>query len=576
MSMAQASRHTLHQHDILIVGAGGAGLRAALAAGEGADVAVISKVYPTRSHTSAAQGGIAASLGNLDEDSCEKHIFDTVKGSDYLGDQDAIEILCSEAPHVVYELEHMGVPFSRIDDGRIAQRPFGGHSATRACHAADRTGHVLLHTLYEHCLRKKVHFYSEYYVLSLIVEGGRCQGLVAWDVIHGGLHIFAAKAVLLATGGYGRIFKTTSNAHANTGDGMALAYAAGVPLQDMEFVQFHPTGIYKMGILITEGARGEGGILVNGKGERFMERYAPSMKDIAPRDVVSRAIYSEIREKRGIDGKDFVYLDIRHLGKRKILEKLPDIHSFALTYIGVDAIKEPIPVQPTAHYAMGGIPTDLEGRVVLDDQGTILPGLYAAGECACVSVHGSNRLGCNSLLDILVFGRRAGIRMGRDMKDLPSPAPTEEKPEEAYLRVEDLLSGSGEESAASMREALQSVMMVRCSVFRNGKLLEEAERDLKKIRSRYAGIRIMDFGTVCNTDLIEAVELGSLVTLAETIVASAAGRTESRGAHYREDFSKRDDENFLKHTLARKGPEGPELSYKPVRITRYEPKERTY
>jgi succinate dehydrogenase / fumarate reductase flavoprotein subunit len=408
------------------------------------------------------------------------------------------------------------------------------------------------------------------------VEGGRCQGLVAWDVIHGGLHIFAAKAVLLATGGYGRIFKTTSNAHANTGDGMALAYAAGVPLQDMEFVQFHPTGIYKMGILITEGARGEGGILVNGKGERFMERYAPSMKDIAPRDVVSRAIYSEIREKRGIDGKDFVYLDIRHLGKRKILEKLPDIHSFALTYIGVDAIKEPIPVQPTAHYAMGGIPTDLEGRVVLDDQGTILPGLYAAGECACVSVHGSNRLGCNSLLDILVFGRRAGIRMGRDMKDLPSPAPTEEKPEEAYLRVEDLLSGSGEESAASMREALQSVMMVRCSVFRNGKLLEEAERDLKKIRSRYAGIRIMDFGTVCNTDLIEAVELGSLVTLAETIVASAAGRTESRGAHYREDFSKRDDENFLKHTLARKGPEGPELSYKPVRITRYEPKERTY
>ncbi len=574
--MTTISSPVLHRHDVLIVGAGGAGLRAALEASDGADVAVLSKVFPSRSHTGAAQGGIAAALGNVDDDSCEKHIFDTVKGSDYLGDQDAIEVLCSEAPQTVYELEHLGVPFSRLPDGRISQRPFGGHSATRACHAADRTGHVILHTLYEHCLRKEVRFYSEYYALSLIREEGSVEGVVAWDVVHGGIHLFHAKAVLLATGGYGRVFKTTSNAHANTGDGMAMAYAAGIPLEDMEFIQFHPTGIYKLGILITEGARGEGGILLNGHAERFMERYAPSMKDIAPRDVVSRAIYREIRENRGIGGKDYVHLDIRHMGKKKILEKLPDIHSFALTYIGVDAIREPIPVQPTAHYAMGGIPTDVDGRVVVDDKGTPVPGLYAAGECACVSVHGGNRLGCNSLLDIVVFGKRAGRRILTDIGGLGMPGPAADVADAVCLRIEDLLSGSGEETAAGIRSLLQEVMMFRCSVFRNEQLLREAQADLARLRTRYAGIRIMDRGRVCNTDLIEAWELGDLLSLAETMVAGALARKESRGAHFREDYPDRDDENFLKHTLVRKGAEGPEISYKPVVITRFQPRERTY
>ncbi len=574
--MTNFSSPTVHRHDVLIVGAGGAGLRAALEVSDGADVAVLSKVFPTRSHTGAAQGGIAAALSNVDDDSCEKHIFDTVKGSDYLGDQDAIEVLCSEAPQTVYDLEHLGVPFSRLPDGRISQRPFGGHSATRACHAADRTGHVILHTLYEHCLKKKVRFYPEYFALSLILEEGRVQGLVAWDVIHGGIHLFHAKAVLLATGGYGRVFKTTSNAHANTGDGMAMAYAAGIPLEDMEFIQFHPTGIYKLGILITEGARGEGGILLNGRGERFMERYAPSMKDIAPRDVVSRAIYREIREKRGIGGKDYVHLDIRQLGKKKILEKLPDIHSFALTYIGVDAIREPIPVQPTAHYAMGGIPTDVDGRVVIDDQGTSVSGLYAAGECACVSVHGGNRLGCNSLLDIVVFGRRAGKRILADISGFDIGEPAADAADGARLRIEDLLSGSGEETANGIRSRLQEVMMFRCSVFRSEQLLREAQADLARLRTRYAGIRIMDRGRICNTDLIEAWELGDLLSLAETMVAGALARKESRGAHFREDYPDRDDENFLKHTLIRKGDQGPEIFYKPVTITRFQPKERTY
>jgi succinate dehydrogenase / fumarate reductase flavoprotein subunit len=539
-------------------------------------VAVLSKVFPTRSHTGAAQGGVAAALGNVDDDSVEDHIFDTVKGSDYLGDQDAIEILCSEAPGTVYELEHAGVPFSRLDDGRISQRPFGGHSATRACHAADRTGHVILQTLYEHCIRKKVRFYSEFFVVSLIVEQGRVQGLVAWDIIHGGLHVFHAKAVLLATGGYGRVYKTTSNALSNTGDGMALAYEAGVPLEDMEFVQFHPTGIYKLGILITEGARGEGGILLNRNGERFMETYAPSMKDIAPRDVVSRAIYMEVRGRRGIDGKDYVYLDLRHLGRKLILDKLPDIHSFALTYIGVDAVKEPIPVQPTCHYAMGGIPTDVNGRVVMDEQNTVLPGLYAAGECACVSVHGANRLGCNSLLDIVVFGKRAGQQIIEDLRGMGMPDPSNETADKAHFRIEDLLEGSGEETASGIRERLQEMMMVRCSVFRNQELLTAAAKELKKLRSRYVAIQIMDRGKMCNTDLVEAFELGYLLTLADTIITGALARTESRGAHYREDFPNRDDEKFLKHSLIRKGEEGPELFYKPVRITRFQPMERKY
>ncbi|MEK6777490.1 MAG: succinate dehydrogenase flavoprotein subunit [bacterium] len=574
--MSLSSPFPVHRHDVLILGAGGAGLRAALEIGEAADVAVISKVFPTRSHTGAAQGGVAAAIGNVDEDSWEHHMFDTVKGGDYLGDQDAIEVLCREAPETVYELEHMGVPFSRLEDGRISQRAFGGHSAVRACHAADRTGHVILQTLYEHCLRKKVRFYQEFFVISLIKEDGRIQGLAAWDILKGGIHVFHAKAVLLATGGYGRTYKTTSNALANTGDGMAMAYEAGVPLEDMEFVQFHPTGIYKMGILITEAARGEGGILINRNGERFMERYAPSMKDIAPRDVVSRAIYTEIRNRMGIDGKDYVYLDLRHLGKKKILEKLPEIHSFVQTYLGIDAVREPVPVQPTCHYAMGGIPTDVNGRVVVDDKETLFPGLYAAGECACVSVHGANRLGCNSLLDILVFGKRAGEKIIEEIRGIGVSEPSDKTAQEVRLRVEDLLEGSGNETAVGIRERLQEMMMVRCSVFRNEKLLKEAESELKKLKLRYAAVQIMDHGRICNTDLLEALELGSLLSLAETIVAGALARTESRGSHFREDFPVRDDAGFLKHTLARKGPEGPLVSYKPVRITRYQPMERTY
>jgi len=574
--MPSSSPFPVHRHDVLILGAGGAGLRAALEIGDAADVAVISKVFPTRSHTVTAQGGVAAALGNVDEDSWEHHMFDTVKGGDYLGDQDAVEILCREAPGTVYELEHMGVPFSRLKDGRISQRPFGGHSAVRACHAADRTGHVILHTLYEHCLRKNVRFYQEFFVISLILDAGRIQGLAAWDILKGGVHVFHAKAVLLAAGGYGRIYKTTSNALSNTGDGMVMAYETGVPLEDMEFVQFHPTGIYKLGILITEAARGEGGILINRDGERFMERYAPSMKDIAPRDVVSRAIYTEIRNKRGIAGKDYVYLDLRHLGKKKILEKLPEIHSFVQTYLGTDAVREPIPVQPTCHYAMGGLPTDVNGRVVMDDQETLLPGLYAAGECACVSVHGANRLGCNSLLDILVFGKRAGEQILKDIRGIGIPEPPDKTAQEVRIRVEDLLEGSGNEAAAGIRERLQEMMMVRCSVFRNEKLLMEAKNELKKLKLRYAAVQIMDHGRLCNTDLVEALELGNLLQLAETILEGALARTESRGAHSREDFPIRDDAGFLKHTLARKGPEGPIVSYKPVRITRYQPMERTY
>ena len=566
----------VHAHDVLIVGAGGAGLRAALEAAESADVAVISKVFPTRSHTCAAQGGVAAALGNVEGDSVDKHVFDTVKGSDYLADQDAVEILCSEAPAAVRGLEHMGVPFSRLEDGRISQRPFGGHSAARACHAADRTGHVILHTLYEHCLRKGVTFYPEFFVVSLILEQGRVQGVAAWDILGGGVHRFHAKAVLLATGGYGRVFKTTSNALGNTGDGMALAWEAGLALEDMEFVQFHPTGIYKLGILITEGARGDGGILVNGLGERFMERYAPTMKDIAPRDVVSRAIYREIRERRGVDGKDYVHLDLRHLGRRTILRKLPEIHGFVKTYLGLDAAESPIPVQPTCHYAMGGIPTDVDGRVTAGQGGAVVPGLYAAGECACVSVHGANRLGCNSLLDIVVFGARAGRAMAAETRGMGVPDPSPAAAERARLRIEDLLEGSGQETAAGIRERMQETMMVRCSVFRSRGLLEEARRDLAKLRARYAAVRIDDHGPRCNTDLIEALELGFLLALAETMVAGALAREESRGAHYREDFPERDDRRFLRHTLVRKGPDGPEIAYKDVRITRYPPRERTY
>ncbi|MFQ5662267.1 MAG: succinate dehydrogenase flavoprotein subunit [Terriglobia bacterium] len=575
-----------HRHEAVIVGAGGAGLMAAVNLA-GRDVAVLSKLYPVRSHTGTAQGGIGAALGNVDEDHWEWHMFDTVKGSDYLADQDACEILAREAVETVYELEHWGLPFSRLPDGKIAQRRFGGHTrefgkapSHRSCYAADRTGHMILQTLYQQCIKHQVKFFDEYLVLDLLVEGGRTAGVVALSIADGQLHLFHAKAVLFATGGCGRIYQITSNAHALTGDGMAVALRAGVPLEDMEFFQFHPTGIYKMGILITEGARGEGGKLFNGRGERFMEKYAPSLLDLAPRDITCRAIYRELRAGHGVEGKGYVHLDLRHLGRKVIESKLPDITDFVRTYLGIDPIEEPIPVQPTAHYAMGGIPTDVWGRVVVDEQNKVLPGFYAAGECACVSVHGANRLGTNSLVDILVFGRRAGRDIARYVRETDFPALPASPQERARARVERLRGGKGTgspESAAAVRDELQREMMDTASVFRAADSLTRMRDALGELQERYQRVQIHDRSRVFNTDLVEALELGFLLDVAEVTAAGALARQESRGAHYREDFPQRDDRSWLKHSLAyrtRRG--GIELKYKPVTITRFEPKERKY
>ncbi len=572
-----------HRHDAVIVGAGGAGLMAGIELAGKCDVAVVSKLYPTRSHTGTAQGGIGAALGNLEEDSWEWHMFDTVKGSDYLADQDAVEVMCREAIEVVYQLEHMGLPFSRTPDGRIDQRRFGGHARNfgeapvrRSCYAADRTGHMILQTLYQQCIRHNVHFYDEFHVLDLLINDGRCCGVIAYEIATGELHLFHSKAVLFATGGFGRMYKITSNAHSLTGDGVAIAYRRGIPLEDMEFFQFHPTGIYKMGILITEGARGEGGVLRNRTGERFMERYAPTLKDLAPRDLISRCIYLEIREGRGIDGKDYVHLDLTHLGKEVIEKKLPDITDFVRTYLGIDPVTEPIPIQPTAHYAMGGIPTDINGRVVIDERNTPLPGFYAAGECACVSVHGANRLGTNSLVDIVVFGRRAGRDILRFVRENEFP-PLPPEPE-GYARqvIEGFLSRTKGEPAVEIRASLQAEMMDKASVFRTGEGLQQCREILKELQERYKEATIMDRGRLFNTDLLEAIELGCLLDLAEVTVESALQRTESRGAHYREDYPERNDQEWLKHTLAFKRDKGIEFRYKPVVITRFQPKERTY
>lgn len=578
----------IFSHDVVIVGAGGSGLMAALYAKEnGADVAVISKLHPLRSHTGAAQGGIGAALGNEEEDHWLWHAFDTVKGSDYLGDQDAIEIMCQDAPRTIIELEHYGVPFSRNKEGKIAQRRFGGHTRNfgeapvrRACHAADRTGHTILHTLYDQCVKKQVRFYDEFQVLDLIMTpDGVCCGVVAYELLTGELHIFHAKMVCLATGGYGRVYKTTSNAHAGTGDGMAIVLRSGLPLEDMEFVQFHPTGLYRLGILVTEGARGEGGILLNNKGERFMERYAPTVKDLAPRDLISQCIYKEIREGRGINGKDYVYLDLRHVGREVIEQKLPEIATFCRTYLGIDPVKEPVPVAPTCHYAMGGIPTNHDGQVERANRGSIVPGLYAVGECACVSVHGANRLGTNSLVDLVVFGRRAGIHMAETIRK--EGRKKEPLPDDADRRVramlEDVLSRTQGEPVTVVRSALQQTMMDHVSVFRNEETLATAFEDLKKIRERAKRVVIRDKSKRFNTELMDAVELGFLVDLAEVITRSALNRTESRGAHSREDYPKRDDENWLKHTLIYREAEGAyRFDYKPVTITRFQPKERKY
>ncbi|HWR89503.1 MAG TPA: succinate dehydrogenase flavoprotein subunit [Dissulfurispiraceae bacterium] len=569
-------------HDIVIVGSGLAGLRAALEVAGKADVAVISKVYPTRSHSGAAQGGIAAALGNEESDSWEWHMFDTVKGGDYLTDQDAAEILARDAPRAVYELEHWGVPFNRTPDGRIAQRAFGGHTSEfgqaavkRACHAADRSGRVMLDIMYWEAVRRGIKVYSEFHVLDLVMTGDGVAGIVACEFATGQIHIFHSRIVLLATGGFGKVYRTTSNCFANTGDGVAMAFRSGIPLEDMEFVQIHPTGIYGLGVLISEAARGEGGILRNRDGEAFMGRYAPTVKDLAARDVVSRAIYTEIREGRGIDGKDFVHLDLTHLGQARIDEKLSDISSFAKIYLGVDATKSPIPVHPTCHYMMGGIPTNLDGQV-LNENHEPVPGLYAAGECACLSLHGANRLGCNSLLDLVIFGKRAGLKMAESvgrLRLIDLPQRPEARVADAVAVLRDRKTG---ERAAAIRGAMQQTMTDLCSVFRRAGGLTEALSILTGLRDRFGHVVIADRGERFNSDLLEVLELESLLSLAETIVRSALAREESRGAHFREDFPDRDDANWLKHTLIKKNGDGCRIFYKPVRITRFQPQKRVY
>ena len=579
-------------HDIVIVGAGGAGLMAALYAREGgADVAVVSKLHPLRSHTGAAQGGIGAALGNEEDDNPLWHAFDTVKGSDYLGDQDAIETMCADAPRTIIELEHYGVPFSRTRDGKIAQRRFGGHTRNfgeapvrRACYAADRTGHMILHTLYEQCVKQKVTFYDEYQVLDLVradeADGGAVIGCVAYEILTGQVHTFHSKITCFATGGYGRAFKTTSNAHAGTGDGFAIALRAGLPLEDMEFVQFHPTGLYRLGILITEGARGEGGILRNSEGERFMERYAPTVKDLAPRDMVAQCIYKEVREGRGIDGKDYVHLDMTGVGKDVLENKLPEISTFSRVYLGIDPVKQPIPIAPTCHYAMGGIPTNVDGQVVAGDDGrTAVPGFYAAGECACVSVHGANRLGTNSLLDLVVFGRRTGMAMAKAIRsegNTREPLPADA---EATTRdmLDSILSRTSGEKAVTIRTDLQESMMKNVSVYRTDETLAEAMDDLQDLRDRAATVTVEDKGARFNTDLMDAVEVQFMVDYAEAIAVSARNRTESRGAHLREDYSSRNDGAWLKHTLFTSDQHGgTDITYKDVVITQFAPKERVY
>ncbi|WP_309710460.1 succinate dehydrogenase flavoprotein subunit [Pseudolysinimonas sp.] len=584
-----------HRYDVVIVGAGGAGMRAAIEAGPKARTAVITKLYPTRSHTGAAQGGMAAALANVEEDSWEWHTFDTVKGGDYLVDQDAAEILAKEAIDAVLDLENMGLPFNRTPEGKIDQRRFGGHTrdhgkapVRRACYAADRTGHMILQTLFQNCVKLGVEFYNEYYALDVVmtkVKGvEQPSGVVAYELATGEIHVFQAKAIVFATGGFGKIYKTTSNAHTLTGDGVGIIWRKGLPLEDMEFFQFHPTGLAGLGILLTEGARGEGAILRNASGERFMERYAPTIKDLAPRDIVSRCMVQEVAEGRGAGPhKDYVLLDCTHLGAEVLETKLPDITEFARTYLGVDPVVEPVPVMPTAHYAMGGIPTNVKAEVLRDND-TIVPGLYAAGECACVSVHGSNRLGTNSLLDINVFGKRAGNNAVEYAKTVDwTPLP---KNPAAFVTalVAQFKASTGTERIAHLRKELQDEMDRNAQVFRTDSSLEKVTHTIHTLRERYKNVSIQDKGKRFNTDLLEAIELGFLLDLAEVVVFSARNRKESRGGHMRDDYPDRDDATYMKHTMAylTGDPHSADaadhitLDWKPVVITNYQPMERKY
>jgi succinate dehydrogenase / fumarate reductase flavoprotein subunit len=579
-----------HELDAIIVGSGGAGLYAALEASHASTscrVGVISKLYPMRSHTGAAQGGIGAALGNVEEDKPEWHAFDTVKGGDYLVDQKAAVLLAEEAVQAVYDLENRGLPFNRTADGRIDQRRFGGHTRNfgeapvcRSCFAADRTGHMILQTLYQQCIKNRVTFFNEFHLLDVLLDGRRCAGVVALELATGAVHVFRARTVLMATGGFGRMFRTTSNAHANTGDGPAVLARRGVPLEDMEFFQFHPTGIRGLGILISEAVRGEGGILRNRHGERFMERYAPKLLDLAPRDMIARAIVDELRAGNGLLGDpardDYVDLDATHLGRSVLEKKLPDITDFCRTYLNIDPVEKPIPVQPTAHYAMGGIPTDDLGRVLADGAGALYDGLYAAGECACVSVHGANRLGTNSLVDLVVFGRRAGRHMADYLRQGPAPSVPSDPAGPARAHLEGLRRRRKGPSAGDLRDRMRATMMDQVGIFRRGSEMAKAVAEITELEQAMDEVGVADPAHAYNTELLETLELKNLLDLALVTAASAHARQESRGGHAREDFPQRDDENFMKHTMAWLDGTRVRLGEKAVDLSVWKPKPRTY